>query len=247
MIPKIIHYCWLGDDNYSELVVKCIKSWKDRLPDYEFILWDKTRFNIVDTPWVEQSCNVKKYAFAADYIRFYALYHFGGIYLDSDVQVLKSFNNLLDNKSFIGLETTGDFEAAIIGAEKQTTWTYQILEYYKDRNFIKSNGLYDTKPLPLIIKELMNKDKFNLTNSKFEYFDITIFPSSYFSPKNIHTNKLLISDETYTIHHFDGQWVNKGALHIIKEKIHKLIIKFFGQKIHYKIISIVRFFNRINE
>jgi mannosyltransferase OCH1-like enzyme len=247
MIPKIIHYCWLGDDNYSELVLKCMNSWKDVLPDYEFILWDKAKFNIVDIPWVEQSYNVKKYAFAADYIRFYALYHFGGIYLDSDVQVLKSFNNLLDNKSFIGLENTGDFEAAIIGAEKHTAWTFQMLEYYKDRNFIKSNGLYDTKPLPLIIKELMNKDKFNLTNAKFEYFDMIIFPSSFFSPKNIHTNKLLISDETYTIHHFDGQWVNKSTLNIIKEKIHKLLLKFFGQKIHYKMISIVRFFNRINE
>ena len=84
-IPKIIHYCWLSGDPYPELVQFCMQSWKEKLPDYDFVLWDKSHFDIHSVPWVEQACSAKKWAFAADYIRLYALYNYGGIYLDSDV------------------------------------------------------------------------------------------------------------------------------------------------------------------
>ena len=104
MIPKVIHFCWLSGETYPELVCKCIKSWELILPDYEIILWDTQKIDIHSNLWLEQSFKKKKYAFAADYIRFYALYYYGGIYLDADVEVLKSFNPLLGEHYFLGEE-----------------------------------------------------------------------------------------------------------------------------------------------
>ena len=118
MIPKIIHLCWLSGDPYPRKIQDCLDSWKKHLPSYEIILWDTKRFNIHEVPWVEQAFNTKKYAFAADYIRLYALYHHGGIYLDSDVEILKSLDNFLELPYFVGAETSGTIEAAILGAEK---------------------------------------------------------------------------------------------------------------------------------
>ena len=92
MIPKRIHLCWLSGDPYPAKIGKCLASWKKHLPDYEVVLWDTKRFDLESSPWVKQAFEAKKYAFAADYIRFYALYNYGGIYLDSDVEVLRSFD-----------------------------------------------------------------------------------------------------------------------------------------------------------
>ena len=110
MIPKIIHLCWLSGDPYPRKIQDCLDSWKKHLPSYEIILWDTKRFNIHEVPWVEQAFNTKKYAFAADYIRLYALYHHGGIYLDSDVEILKSLDNFLELPYFVGAETSGTIE-----------------------------------------------------------------------------------------------------------------------------------------
>ena len=150
MIPKRIHLCWLSGDPYPQKIQKCIDSWKVHLPDYEIMLWDLKRFDIAQVPWVEQAFRVKKYAFAADYIRLYALYNYGGIYLDSDVEVLKSFDPLLDLPYFVGAENAGTIEAAIIGAEKGCDWIKACLDYYKGRNFIQENGQMDIRNHPAL-------------------------------------------------------------------------------------------------
>ena len=153
MIPKIIHLCWLSGDPYPRKIQDCLDSWKKHLPSYEIILWDTKRFNIHEVPWVEQAFNTKKYAFAADYIRLYALYHHGGIYLDSDVEILKSLDNFLELPYFVGAETSGTIEAAILGAEKGCDWIKCCLDYYEGRNFIREDGSYDIRMLPEILNE----------------------------------------------------------------------------------------------
>ena len=172
MIPKVIHFCWLSGETYPELVCKCIKSWELILPDYEIILWDTQKIDIHSNLWLEQSFKKKKYAFAADYIRFYALYYYGGIYLDADVEVLKSFNPLLGEHYFLGEEAGGDIEAAVIGAEKGSSWVKECLDYYRDRPFIKSNGRLDTRPVPLLINSVVGGK------------GLDIKPYYYFSPKD---------------------------------------------------------------
>ena len=93
MIPKIIHFCWLSDDKFPDVIEKCMASWHKKLPDYEFILWDTNRFNLEDSTWVKQAFESKKYAFAADYIRLFAVFNYGGIYMDTDIEVLKKFDD----------------------------------------------------------------------------------------------------------------------------------------------------------
>ena len=117
-----------------------MNSWKEKLPDYEFILWNFDRFDKNSSKWVTQAFDNKKYAFAADYIRFYALYNYGGIYLDSDVEVLKSLDDLLDLPYFMGAEKAQTPVAASIGAEKACDWIKACLDYYIDRPFINDDG-----------------------------------------------------------------------------------------------------------
>ena len=231
MIPKIIHYCWLSTDPYPPLIKGCINSWKKYLPDYEFILWDTKRININSNLWLKQTFENRKYAFAADYIRFYALYHFGGIYLDADVEVLRSFDNLLERTEFIGEEASGDIEAAVIGTEKHAIWVKQCLDYYENRTFIKSDGSLEMKPVPLIVKKVLRN-----------YPHIQILPYQYFSPKDYNMQKIDIMPETYCIHHFDGKWIKRGFKHKTKNYLHKFFYLLFGRIGHNKIVQIIRIF-----
>lgn len=230
MIPKIIHYCWLSGGEYPELTKKCLDSWKRVLPDYEVILWDMKKDNIGEVPWVKEAYAAKKYAFAADYVRFYALYNYGGIYLDADVEVVKRFDPLLKNNYFIGEEFYGDIEAAVMGCEPGQEWVKCCLDYYKDRHFINSKGKFDMRPVPLLVNEVVEK------------FKIKIKPFSYFSPKNYYAGKIESNENTYTIHHFDGKWeVNSLGIRI-KKNIHVLMCVLLGRKGHNIIVSLIRKF-----
>lgn len=229
MIPKIIHYCWLSGEPYPELVQKCLDSWKRIMPDYEIRLWDCNRIDIHSNLWLEQAYNNKKYAFAADFIRFYALYHYGGIYLDADVEVFKTFNPLLANHQFIGREAGGYIEAAVIGAEKGTPWIKECLDYYNDRPFIKSNGMFDMRPVPLLVSRILLGKEINIK------------PFYYFSPKDFNLGKIYINDLIYCIHHFDGKWLKRGRVFKIKILLHRMLYYLLGRTTYNKIIHLVRY------
>lgn len=246
MIPKKIHYCWLSDDEYPPLITKCIASWKKQLPDYDFVLWDRDKFDIESVPWVKEAFQAKKYAFAADYIRLYALLTEGGIYLDSDVEVLKSFNTLLHEKSFIGYETTGDLEPAVIGAEENLDWIKDCILHYKGKHFKNKDGSFNMRPLPLVIGDVLQRANVMKDSgpplSRMVCNQIAFYPSDYFSPKNNHTKEIKYSVYTYTIHHFDGHWVNKGWLFKVKAVFHYVLNKVFGKSFHRKCVELSRFF-----
>lgn len=220
MIPKIIHLCWLSGDPYPTKIAKCIDSWKRILPDYEIMLWDTTRFPLTNSLFVKQAFEAKKYAFAADYIRFYALYHHGGIYLDSDVEVLKSFDDLLHLPYFVGAEKAGTIEAAIMGAEKGASWIKTCLDYYQDRSFILPNGALDIRKLPEIMVEELEKVKtlrfLSLEESKRQGSfanenEVVILPDDYFSPKLFDSREVIITAQTYAIHHYENSWFSPKA------------------------------------
>lgn len=143
MIPKVIHFCWFSGEDYPNIVKKCLKSWKKRLPDYTIRLWDKDSFDFGSIPYVQEGMAAKKWAVAADYIRLYALYTEGGIYLDSDVEVFRSFDEFLDHSFFTGTEpyvkdnqVYFDLEGAIIGAEKGHPFIKECLDYYQDMHYV---------------------------------------------------------------------------------------------------------------
>ncbi len=147
-IPRKIHYCWLSGDPYPELVTRCMASWRCYMPEYEFVLWDAERFDVASVPWVAQAVSRGKYAFAADYIRMYALVHEGGIYLDSDVEVFESFDRFLHHQAFSGIEYWPDIgglgiEGAVVGARAGHRWLEDCLEHYNGRDFIRADGTLD--------------------------------------------------------------------------------------------------------
>lgn len=241
MIPKKIHLCWLSGDDYPAKISKCIESWKKHLPDYEIVLWDTKRFDLSQSQWVSQAFEARKYAFAADYIRFYALYHDGGIYLDSDVEVLRSFDDLLDLPYFIGAEKAGTPEAAIIGAEKGCDWIKQCLDYYTDRPFIKPDGTYDIRKLPEIMSEqiqalkpievLSLEDSINIRKKDFKS-SVLIMNDAFFSPKVFDSREVELTPHTYAIHHYQNSWFSPKAKAYYRTRT--LLIRLLGYNFVYK-------------
>ncbi len=217
MIPKIIHYCWLSSDPVPDKFKEYLKSWKEKLPDYELMLWNFERFDIHSSEWVREAFESKKYAFAADYIRLHALYTYGGIYLDCDIEVLKPFDPFLHLSSMLCYEKDGiqHFEMAAFGVQKHSFWVKECLAYYQNRRFIV-NGKPDMKILPLVINEVLTS-KFKLVPVKDikeasapfdDPWEIRILPHDYFSPKSYWTGKLHLTDNTVCIHHFSSSWIS---------------------------------------
>ena len=216
----------MSGDPFPSDIQKCIDSWKRILPDYEIWLWDTKRFDLSTSVWVTEAYDKKKYAFCADYIRMYALFNYGGVYLDSDVEVLRSFNDLLTLPYFIGYESKQYFEAAIIGAEKGNPFIGDVLAYYKDRHFVKENGSLDIQIMPEVMMNVTNsKWKRVLINEISDFINdptiINVFPYDWFSPIDSTGKRyvLRVSKNTYCIHHFASAWVNWRV---------KLLVKIFG-------------------
>jgi mannosyltransferase OCH1-like enzyme len=244
MIPKKIHYCWISGNPYPALIQSCIDSWQKNLPDYEFVLWDAERVKAISCDWFDGAMEAKKYGSISDYVRLHALYHEGGIYLDADVEVLKNFDDLLSLKSFIGLEQSGDIEAAIIGTESQANWVGYALRRFQETPFWNEKGVMNLQPLPVALNQIFS-DYFHCKKVDFAHLksdEVRIFPQTYFSPKNLHTNQIKITSNTYTIHHFDGSWINKSFTYRAKLFFHKILILLFGQRGHNTIIRNLRRF-----
>lgn len=219
-IPKIIHFCWLSSDPFPPNIQKCLDSWKKLLPDYELIHWNFERFPIEKNIWVRQAFEAKKYAFAADYLRLYALYHYGGIYLDTDVEVRKSFNDLLGLPYMLGTEGNNHIEAAVMGFPKGDERIGSCLAYYDDKEFVNLDGTYNMLPLPQLMKKQLERHYtiqtftdteaqnplLKLENDKFIY----LFPIDYFCAKEMGTGKIIATERTYAIHHFAMSWISKS-------------------------------------
>lgn len=235
MIPKILHLCWLSGDPFPEKIQKCVDSWKRILPDYEIYLWDRNRFNVDDIPWVKEAYSVKKYAFAADYIRCYALYTYGGIYLDSDVEVLKRFDDLMGNKYFMCFENSeGAIEAATIGAEKGFDLFEKMLEYYRDRHFITEQGSFDTTTIPDTMGNIITKYyKVKPIETPNDFDEsvgtLCVYPKDFFSPM-VDEELLFLTKRTYSIHHYAGSWQSP-----LYRKLRLLVLKMLGVKMKQRL------------
>lgn len=198
-IPKIIHYCWLSNDPIPDDLKKCMDSWKRKLPDYEFMLWNFERFDKNSSLWVQQAFDNKKYAFAADYIRLFAVYNYGGIYMDMDIEVLKTFDDLLAQKIILAYENPekNGIEAGCFGAEKGNPFVKDCLSYYKDRSFIKPDGSFDILPLPKIMLSYLPRHR-------------EIDPRDWhcFTNKSYKTGEISTLERSFSIHHFAGSWAS---------------------------------------
>lgn len=209
MIPKVIHYCWFSGEIKSRLIHRCIRSWKKVLPDYEIKCWDANSFDFDKVPYVKQAYERKKWAFVADYVRLYALYTEGGIYLDSDVEVFKSFDEFLNYSFFSGTDIRTPnrdwfaIEAAIMGAEKGNVYVKCCLDCYNQLRFINDDGSINTKVMPDIISPILKDYGYEAVDeTQFLKNNIAIFSSKYFANCNA-----LDYEEIYARHWNMNSWV----------------------------------------
>lgn len=231
MIPKIIHYCWLSDDPMPRESVDYINSWRELLPDYEFILWNREKFDVNSVLWVKEAFLQKKYAFAADYIRLYAVYHYGGFYLDTDVELKKSFDDLLERDLVVGYEDKYNkgIEAGCFGAEKEHEFVEKCLSYYQNRRFTKDDGSLDTRTLPMIMAELIS-----------EKLKKNVFQCDFFTAKNQETGAIEVTQNTYAIHHFAGSWLTDYERSMIAMTSH--VYNLLGKNFLGKIVLLLSIF-----
>lgn len=214
MIPKIIHVTWFGDDPFPPLVIRCMDSWKKCLTDYEIMIWTKDNYDLTVNTWVKEAYAAKKYAFVSDFARFELLYRFGGIYLDSDVEVLKSFDSLLHHKAFAGFMSIPDIvEAEVIGSEKNHPFFKKAIDYYSNRSFILDDGEYDTKKLPEILYSLLNSEEAICERHEQDICGVHLYPPGYFT---YHMDFMKISDsfeKMYSYHYGAGLgWRKKTGI-----------------------------------
>ena len=232
MIPKIIHYVWLGGNPLGEQEKKYIDTWKKFCPDYEIKRWDETNFNVNENKYCRQALEQKKWAFASDYIRLKVLYEYGGIYLDTDVELTKPLDNFLKHEAFVGLEDDENIATCVIGAKPKNEWIESILKTYKNRNFI-NKGKMDLTTNVVIVSALTkhNNNIMNFENKFHDFKNVVIYPRDYFSPIEFTTKKINITKNTHSIHHFAGSWVYKQSpLQKIKGFFRKVVKKILGKK-----------------
>jgi len=240
-IPKIIHYCWFGDKPLPSLAIHCLESWKKYCPDYQIIQWNEKNFDINSSLYTAQAYKAKKFAFVSDYVRLWALYYYGGIYVDTDLEIIKNIDEFLYYDFFSGFESNTHVPTAIMGAKKSHHLIEELLNDYDKDSFIKNNK-FDLTPNTQRITNYLIK-KYNLIiNNKNQVLggDIYLFSNDYFSPKDI--TGIHLTDNSYTIHHFSGSWLSPRTK--ITKNIKENIAKFIGQDSYYKLKQLKqRFFN----
>ena len=215
-----------------ELAQKCIESWHRFMPDYEYRLWNEERFDIQSVPYVKEAYESGKYAFVTDYVRLYALYTEGGIYMDTDVEVLKPYDDLLALPGFTGYEGSKSLPpvTGTMASEPGNSWVKEQLDSYQGAHFIMPDGTLDTTTNTVRIARIMKEGGFVSDGKKQVYKDMYIFPVEYFCPRQT-TGEIIMTDNTYCDHHFMGTWGGKKK---------GVLLRLLGQKTLTKLIKLKR-------
>lgn len=228
-ILKIIHYCWFGKKEKPDSVKKCIDSWKKFLPDYQLVEWNEDNFNIEKLQYTKEAYVAKKYAFVSDVARIEALYQYGGIYMDTDVEVLKTFTPLLDARCILGMEEKGYVATSFMAFEKEHPLVKQFLNLYENISFLDKNGQIITGTNVAKLTNLLIEKGFVQENRYQELEEgIKIYPKEFFSPYdyiNCHYN---ITENSYCVHHFAVSWMSKKEQ--VKKRIKEQLSKILGPK-----------------
>lgn len=232
MIPRIIHYCWFGGRPFPKLEEHCVNSWSRVMKDYQVIKWDENSFDMTSSPFVQAAYNAGKFAFVADYVRLYALKLYGGIYLDTDVELLKSLDPFLDYEAFSGFETHKVIQTGVLGSEPNNIILNEFYEVYQHMSF--------TSPPPnsAILTDILVRHGLKLDNSRQRISNMEIFPQEYFCPINQATRQICCTDKTHAIHYLSGSWLP------LRARITNKMKRSLGSSFHggYAFISFLRKF-----
>ena len=213
MIPKIIHYCWFGRNPLPELAQKCIASWKKYLPDYEIKEWNEDNFDVNIIPYTAEAYKAKKYAFVSDYARFWILYQYGGIYFDTDVEVIRPIDDIVERGNFMGFETDPKPQLKADASEASVNpglgIIKKMLDYYEGRHFEFIPGGIGQLTIVHIATEVLRKAGLKQQQGIQQVDDMWIYPAEYFCPINLKTGRIHVRPNTRTIHHYAGTWQDK--------------------------------------
>lgn len=209
MIPKIIHYCWFGRGEMPELTLQCIASWHKFMPDWDYVLWNEDNFDISSYPYAREAYEVRKFAFVSDVARLYALEQYGGIYLDTDVLVYKSFEPLLEYTAFAGFEGSKHCPVGtcVIGSEVHGEWVGKQLADYEKRRFVMRNGEYDLTTNVSFITGRMIEYGFKSNGLEQDFQGLHVFPVDYFCPRHT-TGAYIRTENTFCEHLGIGSWTD---------------------------------------
>ena len=228
MIPKKIHYCWFGGNPLPDRANKCIESWKIFCPDYEIVRWDENNCDLNVNTFVQQAAENKKWAFVSDYFRLKVVEEHGGIYLDIDVELLKPLDDLLKYDGYMGFELSDKNYIASglgFGAKPNNEIIKKLKQNYEDIPFIMKDGSFDMKPCPMRDTEILVHLGLKQNNQTQMLGNFIFYSSDYFSPLGF-TGEQFFSDNTYSIHHFNGSWLDDNQIAMLN--LRKRIRRFFG-------------------
>jgi hypothetical protein len=235
-IPKVIHYCWFGKGKMPKLAKKCIKSWKKYCPDYELVLHTEDNFDLTQNRYLNEAYKAGKWAFVSDYARLKIIYENGGIYLDTDVELIKSIDDLVKLNGFMGFDEKGIVATGLgFGAEKGNKIVSEFLKDYEGIPFVLSDGSYDLTPCPDRNTQALERLGMDINNTNQTFMDITFLPDEYLCPMDYYTGKKTITKNTYSIHHYSASWTSKVTKRTtrIKRIIGvKMYNKLYGKFLH---------------
>ncbi len=212
-IPKTIHYCWFGRNMKSGLINECINSWKEILPEYKIIEWNEDNFDIHCNSYVKEAYDCKMWAFVSDYVRLWALFNYGGLYFDTDVQVLKSFDCFLRDEAFSGYEVNDSPITAVMGSKPNNQMIGMMLSYYENKHFKNTDGSLNIITNTNIISNQLIQLGMKPNGRKQTINGFTVYPQIYFCPNNFTRIWNIPSKKSYAIHHFDQSWRAETANH----------------------------------
>ena len=206
-IPKIIHYCWFGKTEMPSRLKKYMESWKKFCPDYEIIRWDESNYDVSKNQYMEDAYKSRKWGFVPDYARIDIVYQYGGIYLDTDVEIVKSFDDLLCSASFMGYTDKHDVALGLgFGAEKGNLLLLDMREYYEGKRFIKPDGGLDLRMCLEYQYPVLEKWGFNLNGIQEQIGENVIYPREVFNPLGRLGVNTLFTENTHSIHHAEISW-----------------------------------------
>ena len=246
MIPKIIHYCWFGRNPLPESAIKCINSWRTFFPDYEIKEWNEDNFDVNIIPYTKEAYEARKYAFVSDYARFWILYKYGGLYFDTDVEVIKPLDDIIERGSFMGMELIdkNGFPKVNPGLGLRMPEGHivlkSLLENYSKLQFMGESGELNLKTIVDYTSEVLRNYGLTPNESIQEVSGVWIYPADYFNPLDNLTGKLKLTDNTRSIHWYMNSWSDSTAF---RQWISRMSHRLFGMSIH----NMKKWFNRTKQ
>lgn len=228
MIPKKIHYCWFGRGPKPNLALKCIDSWKKFLPEYEIKEWNEDNFDLDLFQYAREAYDNRKFAFVSDVVRLYAIYTEGGIYMDTDVEVLKPLDSLLGYEAVSGFETPSQIPTGLMACREGHPLIKEFLDYYVGRKFIQPDGSLDLTINVTPITHISERHGLILNGQMQTFAGFTILPADYLCPKSWETGKITLTEHTLTIHHFSGSWHNYTIIEKIQTNVERWVKRYVG-------------------